>query len=256
MRPGPSHPAGNMQLISTIDELKARKGRVVERVADTGWAVVRGLFDREGLRAGLPRLYAAVGAAPRLPSASLRPEVIRGNVVKWSIGSDSSSQAGLPRMMLIAYNPLWAEDVFGLRATFSRLIEVRDALAGRETLTDERLAPDRWNACRVQIYPAGGGFMGSHVDSRARRNLPPGERVYVQLVLLLTERGLDYAEGGAFVHAGGCAHDIEHETQTGDVLVYDGASQHGVADIDPGEVFQEQHLRGRAVAVATVYDTQ
>ncbi len=232
----------------------SRRGRIIEEVAETGFSVVRGLFDRAELRGRLRRVYDVANTAERLPSASLRPEVIRGNVVKWSIGSDSPSQPGLPRMMLIAYNSLAAEDVLGLRDTFSRLVEVRDALAGREALTDERLAPDRWNACRVQIYPAGGGFMGAHVDSRAASNMPPGERVYVQLVLLLTERGRDYTAGGAFVRVKDRLHDTERDTQTGDVLVYDGATLHGVADVDPAESFRERNLRGRAVAVATVYD--
>ncbi len=52
-------------------------------------------------------------------------------------------------------------------------------------------------------YPAGGGFMGAHEDTRAAKNLPPEQRVYIQLVLLLTERGTDYQTGGAFVEFDG-----------------------------------------------------
>jgi hypothetical protein len=175
-------------------------------------------------------------------------------MTKWSIGGHSQSQAGLPRFMLTLYNPLWEKDTWGLHSHFRKLVEVRDALAGRDTLTDEVLAPNRYNGCRVQIYPAGGGFMGSHVDSRAASSLEgTGHEAYIQMVLLLTERGEDYQSGGAFVVSDGKTIDSEAEGLTGDLLVYDGNTNHGVADIDARLAFESTNLRGRAVALATVF---
>jgi hypothetical protein len=159
-------------------------------------------------------------------------------------------------MMTTVYNPLSADDLHGLHDDFRNIIEIRDALAGRDVLTDETLAPDRWNGCRVQIYPAGGGFMGAHLDSRGVGNLPRGTDAFIQLLLLLSERGTDYHEGGAFVECDGKRIDSEAGTRSGDVVVYDGATVHGVSDIDPTLTFDAADLRGRAVALATIYDRQ
>jgi hypothetical protein len=134
--------------------------------------------------------------------------------------------------------------VFSLHDVFRRIIEIRDVLAGRELLTDEKLEPNGWNGCRLQIYPAGGGFLGAHRDTRGLSNmestaLNPDD--FIQLVVLLTERGTDYQTGGAF-------------NITGDVLVYDGATIHGVADIDSDVPFRADDLRGRAVLLGTIFD--
>lgn len=227
---------------------------IVARVADDHSVVIRGLLDRDELRACIGPVFAGANTtAGRLATSGVPPEAIRANVVKWSIGGESTTQSGLPRFMVTVYNPLFADDVYGLHSAFRRLIEARDTIAGRDVLTDEVLAPDRWNACRVQIYPAGGGFMGAHEDTRAVANLADAER-YIQLVLLLTEKGTDYQVGGAFVSVDGEGVDQELGTRTGDLLVYDGSTRHGVADVDPFAVFNSDHLGGRAVMLATVYD--
>lgn len=240
--------------LQTIGQLESHQNKIVEEVVQHGWSVVRGLFNREELREKLNLIYEAVNKSERLPSAGVPPEAIQKNVFKWSIGASSTSQGGIARMMLTVYNPLFAENTYGLHSIFSRLIEVRDALAQHSPLTDVELAPDRWNSCRVQIYPAGGGFMSAHIDSRAASNLPPKQKAYIQLVLLLSERGLDYKTGGAFVYLNEDIFDSENNTKTGDIIVYDGNTMHGVADIDPAEVFNCKNLGGRAVALATIYD--
>lgn len=243
-----------MFYLRTIKQLKNHRNQIINDVIKNGWSVIRGLFNREELRERLDLIYEKANKATRLPSAGVSAEGIQKNVVKWSIGATSTAQSGLSRMMLTVYNPLFAENLYGLHSEFLRLIEVRDALGDCSILTDEALAPDCWNGCRIQIYPAGGGFMGAHVDSRAASNHPLEEKAYIQLVLLLTERGLDYKTGGAFVHLKGETLDSEINTKTGDIIVYDGNTMHGVADIDPTEVFDAENLRGRAVALATIYN--
>ena len=228
--------------------------RSSQNVRKSSFTVIRGLFDRERVRARMRAVYRFANEERRLASAGVRPDEIQHNVVKWSIGGQSTTQSGLPRMMATVYNPLFAEDLHGLHADFRRIIEVRDALADRAVLTDEKLAPERWNGCRVQIYPAGGGFMGAHLNSRGVGNLPQDTNAFIQLLLLLTERGIDYKTGGAFVERDGRQIDSEVDTLSGDVVVYDGATVHGVADIDPTSVFNAADLRGRAVALATIYD--
>lgn len=239
---------------NAIHDVQERRQAVVESVSRRGFATIRGLFDRDQIRRSMAAVYAHVNQVPHRPSSGVAPAEILSNMTKWSIGGHSQSQSGLPRFMLTLYNPMWQTDAWGLRSNFARLIEIRDALAGRELQTDKYLAPSRYNGCRVQIYPSGGGFMGSHIDSRAVSNLPDGtQSAYIQMVLLLTERGTDYRHGGAFVTVDGQIIDSEAGGLSGDVLVYDGNTNHGVADIDPTVAFDANNLRGRAVALATIY---
>jgi hypothetical protein len=244
--------------ITSIEEFKARRAEVIGQVRAEARSVVRGLFPRDELREYIPKVYGAVNSNDsRLPSGGVAPEQIRDNVTKWSIGGHSTTQTGLVRFMLSVYNPLFAPDVFSLHSVFRRIIEIRDVLAGRELLTDEKLEPNGWNGCRLQIYPAGGGFLGAHRDTRGLSNMQATELNpddFIQLVVLLTERGTDYQTGGAFNITDGETIDVEKDTQTGDVLVYDGATIHGVADIDSDVPFRADDLRGRAVLLGTIFD--
>jgi hypothetical protein len=243
--------AFNVKHVSEVLELR---DEIVKNVRQNGYAVLRGLFDRDEIGASTRAVYRHANSATHRASSGVAPADIRENMTKWSIGGNSTTQTGLPRFMLTVYNPLWQADEWGLRGTFERVIAIRDSLADRDVQTDESLAPDRYNGCRVQIYPSGGGFMGSHVDSRAVSNLAPEKReTYIQMVLLMTERGTDYQHGGAFVTLNGEVIDSEANAKLGDVLVYDGNTDHGVADIDPSVSFDAKDLRGRAVALATVY---
>ncbi len=244
----------NLYELGTVEDVAKARARIVDDVAKSAYAVVRGLFDRDAVRGKLKTLYQRANTAAPLPSAGVSPDMIQKNVFKWSIGGHSTTQTGISRMMMTVYNPLSDADAFGLHDCFHRLIAVRDALADRPLLTDAALAPDRWNGTRVQIYPAGGGFIGAHADSRGVSNMPENTGPFIQLLMLLTERGIDYQRGGAFIERQGRRIDNEAETRSGDVIVYDGATIHGVGDVDPDIAFSATDLRGRAVALATIYD--
>ena len=76
---------------------------------------------------------------------------------------------------------------------------------------------------------------------------------YFQLLLQLTEKGVDFEDGGAYVDVGDERLLYEGSCQTGDVIVYDGRSIHGVADIDPLKPLDLQRFTGRAVALASLF---
>lgn len=69
----------------------------------------------------------------------------------------------------------------------------------------------------------------------------------------MTERGVDFQSGGAYLEHGNLHKDIEQYAKAGDVVIYDGKSFHGVADIDPHEPLNTQKIRGRIVALVTIY---
>jgi hypothetical protein len=209
---------------------------------------VRGLFDEAKIGESLTAIYRYANFARHRASSGLPPTDVRRNTSKWSI---RGPQDGPARFALVIYNPLFDRDLFQLHEAFDRIIQVRDTIAGRDVLRDADLLPDRFNACRIQIYPAGGGFIAEHCDVRGESNVPLGP--YVEVLLLLTQRGIDYQTGGACVRFKGTALDSEAGTKRGDVIIYDAATIHGVLDIDPEVPFDAGDLRGRAVAFSTVY---
>ncbi len=241
--------------IDSTQQLRGQAQAITRRVQQTGFALIRGVFDGEAIRRSTLSVYAYANRAKHLGSAGAPRQAVRTNSSKWSIGGTSASQAGISRCMITVYNPLGCEDLFQLHRHFRTLIEVRDVLAMRESaLLDDQLPPPLFNATRIQIYPRGGGFMTAHRDMRAADNLKGISDAYIQLILLLTEKRADYRSGGAYIVRDGKVVDTEDGSRTGDVLVYDGNSLHGVDDIDPDLPFYPSDLSGRAVALATIYN--
>jgi hypothetical protein len=236
----------------TLDELQRARPAILATVRSEAFAIVRGLVDRDALRRKLPSVYAYANNSEHRGSAGVSSADVRENMSKWSIGGHSATQNGIARFMLMLYNPLFKSDIFGLHAEFNGIIAVRDLLAGRQLLTDRVLAPTRFNGCRIQIYPAGGGFMGQHTDKRGVENLNSDE-AFIQVSLLLSERGTDFAHGGGFVTRKSERIISEEDSLTGDMIVYDGSTSHGVQDVDPTVSFDANNLRGRAIALATIY---
>jgi hypothetical protein len=71
--------------------------------------------------------------------------------------------------------------------------------------------------------------------------------------VLITEKGKDFERGGAYIDTSDGRVDLEAECGAGDVLVYDGRSVHGVADIDPHKLPDMRGSSGRFVGLVTLY---
>lgn len=225
-------------------------------VAKSGFCLVRGLVDPAIARQAVTRVHNAFAEAPIAPSGLGSRESVRRNSAKWSIGGFSPSQSGVSRLMATFYNPMAQPDLFGLREAFRTLIEVRDLVSGLEkSLQDEYLENGAFNATRVQMYPSGGGFMSAHSDSTAASILSAQrDGCFLQPVLLISQRGLDYESGGAFViDKDGQSVDVELGSQSGDIIIYDERTVHGVADVDTHVPPNVALTRGRIVGLASVY---
>ena len=242
---------------TSVEEVAALRGEIQDAIRVRGYASVRGLYDRDRIRSRLSGILSYINTTQHRASSGVTPDEIRRNVSKWGIGVANQSQAGISRFMINIYNPLFDEDIFELHNDFRTLIALRDTVIGREVLTDESLAPDHFNACRIHFYPAGGGFMSAHRDRRGATvfgDVTGDDVAYLQLSLQLTERGVDFHSGGVYVERDGEIHDLELGGRSGDVVIWDGQSVHGVADIDPETPFNANAMSGRAVALTGVFD--
>ncbi|MAR11488.1 MAG: hypothetical protein CL681_16205 [Blastopirellula sp.] len=158
------------------------------------------------------------------------------------------------RLVRTIYNPLWDEDLFGMHALFRRMIRVRNALLGAaEDFALTQPEQGLWTAARLQHYPRGGGFMSAHrdeliIDATADRGLD-----HFQLLLMLSQKGVDYQRGGGFTIRDERFVDTEQFCELGDMVVYDSRSVHGVDTIDPQEMLDLETTSGRLVAFVTLY---
>jgi hypothetical protein len=229
--------------------------KILKKVQANHFVVLRGLVKREVVREKIPLIWDYATSAKHLGTSGISKEVVRRFSSKWSIGGESPIQADIARFMLTIYSPLLDKDTFGISSFFNTLIQVRDLCAGRpEALYDDKLEPPFFNGSRLQIYPSGGGFMSAHTDSTAVNTFNAASNgVFLQPLLLVSERGVDYDTGGAFYVKDGEKVFIENGTQSGDIVVYDESIKHGVGDVDSDHPLDLQSRRGRIVALTTIY---
>jgi predicted acetyltransferase len=215
---------------------------------------VTGLFAREEVVAAADRLRTGFDRRRDRKHDPRNVDAIRGNLQKLQIGGASANNVA--RFLRIFYNPIFAEDIYGMREVFVRLARFRNRLFGLPDDfavfgTDEGF----WTAARVNQYPTGGGFMVAHRDQDVyvvRHDEADAKAIY-QPLLLMSEKSRDFHAGGAFVEIDGQRIFYEDHCAIGDVLVYDGRAVHGVADIDPLEPLNLDHFCGRAVAFVTLF---
>jgi len=142
-----------------------------------------------------------------------------------------------------------------LNALFSTLISTRNRIL--ETREDFGSHPERdqfWNACRIHHYPRGGGFMVEHNDTHFPSVLASAGVPFLQVMALLSTKGVDFQTGGSFVINGeGTRTYLEDSCPLGAVVMFDGSIRHGVADVDPDQVLDFNLASGRIAAFVNLY---
>ncbi len=217
---------------------------------------IRGLCERRATRATLAGMAARFDAAADRKHDPRDTDAVRRNFQKLQVGANSGvdSKRTLGRFMRVFYNPIFAEDIHGMRASFVTLARLRNLLYKLPVDFAVHGTDDGyWTCARVQQYPRGGGFMVPHRDMYSQVATTEAGLGYFQLLLLLTEKGVDFHEGGAYVEVGEQRLFYEDACQSGDVVVYDGRTMHGVADVDPMEPLDLTHLSGRAVGIVSLF---
>lgn len=217
---------------------------------------IRGLFDPAEIRAARSNIASHFDAANDRKHDPRDTEAIRSNFQKLQVGCTSGmgTTRDLGRVLRMLFNPIFAEDIYGMRRHFVTLARFRNLLYGLERDSAVFGTEDGlWTAARIHQYPSGGGFMSGHRDAFTKTVATEAGVTYAQPFLQLTEKGVDFQSGGAFVELEGERIYYETGCQAGDVIAYDGQSIHGVGDIDPLEPLDMTRFSGRVVAFAALY---
>lgn len=252
---------------TTVQELLAQTTFEIDRPADLdreavlhalakfSLARIRGVIDHEAIVRARQRIAEHFSAERDRSSLGEDPQELKGNFQKLSIGGAQGYGVYRPRCLRTLYNPIWAEDIYGMRESFKMLARVRNVIYGLdEHFAIEGIERGMWTAARIHHYPRGGGFLVSHRD-----NVVPivmkrqGFDSFYQPIMVLSRPGIDFEQGGGFVEVDGERYFFESECQYGDIIIYDGRTVHGVADIDPHLPFRQDSIEGRLAAFATLY---
>lgn len=142
----------------------------------------------------------------------------------------------------------WNDDVFSAFSRFRPVFELRNLLSGAER--NAYLGFEAYDDCiarlSFQFYPMGIGGMNEHID-------PIGPHQAVVPLLMMSELGRDFKEGGIFVRtASGEAVFLEKYTSPGDVVLFSPSLAHGVATIDPDKDADWLSFNGRWMAIFAV----
>ena len=238
----------------TLERVDAERIRATVR--DHGLACVRGLLDRDKIRATRRRIAESFDPAKDRKHDPRDADAVRRNFQKLQIGANSgvNSQRTLGRFMRALFNPIFADDIYGMREHFVTLARFRNILAGQPADYAVHDSEDGyWTCARMLQYPRGGGFMVPHRDVYSQAAASGAGIPYFQPVLLLSEMPHDYQEGGGYVDHDDTRFHFEEFCFAGDLIVYDGRSMHGVADVDPMADLDLQTFSGRVVALVSLY---
>lgn len=230
--------------------------QVRRTISEHSLACIRGLFDPMEMRATLQRMRERFDPGDDRKHDPRDSDAVRRNFQKLQIGANSGvdSRRTLGRFMRAVYNPIFADDIHGMRQHFITMARFRNLLAGlpRDFAVSET-ENGYWTCARLLQYPNGGGFMVPHRDVYVQAASSEAGMDFFQPLLLLSEKGRDFSEGGAYVDRGEQRFHYEQYCRAGDLVVYDGRSIHGVADIDPMADLDLNTFCGRVVALVSLF---
>ena len=223
-------------------------------LSEKSFACVRGLFSPEEIRNAREKIKASFDSKNDKKHDPNDSEAIRANFQKLQVGGTRGANSGA-RFLRIFYNPTFAEDIYGMHDIFRRLIIFRNNLNGMPSdFTVNGTDDGMWSASRISHYPRGGGFMAPHTDVGTNSVSKGLGLDYVQLILTMSKKGVDFKEGGAYIiDDEGKRYFFEDECELGDIVIYDGRIMHGVEEIDPMEPLDMNSFEGRHVAFVTLF---
>jgi hypothetical protein len=225
---------------------------VKARISDYSFCIIRGCVSKDAVNRSVERLRQVF----LLSSDSLRtPESPESqNFQRLVIGAsgDPYAESSPGQFLRAFYNSIEANDVYYMHDIFSTMIHIRDRLCGMPCTVLHR-QKNLWNAARIHQYPRGGGFMTAHKDRVASKISNSVGREYFQVVCVMSQKGIDYATGGAFVVSNEKVILIDDYAHVGDIIVYDGRAIHGVERIDAHLPLEVSKVSGRLAGLVTLY---
>ncbi len=243
---------------SHVEDLS--RDQVLDCIERSSAVAVRGLVTPQTIIDAKNRIKERFELDNDHPATGETPEDLYRNHQKFSVNGGEFRDKAYPQCLRTYYNPLFAEDIFGMREVFRAAGQVRNLLMGVPLgFALDRIEDGFWTAARVHQYPPGGGFMGMHCEDYIPRIYEQYgfENGYFQPLIVMSRKGTgedcDYESGGGYFCLGSEKVYFEALCELGDVLVYDTRVMHGVTEIDLEKPFRQTSVSGRYAGFVTLY---
>ena len=142
----------------------------------------------------------------------------------------------------------WNQDIFHLFELARDVYRMRNLLSNLEPDKFLQRSPEDGCTARlsIQFYPKSIGGLNNHVD-------PFDFHQFVVPIVIMSKKGVDFHEGGAFVETSdGRRLIVDDEADIGDVVYFSAQMPHGVERIDPKEEPDWASFRGRWIMLIAV----
>lgn len=240
--------------VSTVDDLDLTKVKKI--LSQNKFVAISGLISPEKVKNALKKIGSKFSKNNDHPTIGESPDDVKTNFQKFSVGSIHSANHShnYSRLLRTFYNPLWAEDIYSMHSIFRQMIKLRNRLLNKpDNFATTKIDEGFWTAARIHQYPIGGGFMSQHRDKTLSNYLGEINLNYYQLLLIMSKKGIDFEQGGGFIHYGEQRVIFEDEFDLGDIVIYDSQTVHGVQDIDPHKNLDLDNFSGRVAAFVSLY---
>lgn len=145
----------------------------------------------------------------------------------------------------------WNQNIFDLFRVMEKIYKLKNLSANFEENTFLNNTPKDGYVARLSFhnYPVGGGEIKKHSD-------PIGEHQLTVPILQMSQKGIDYEEGGLYVIGkDNIKIDIDTLMNKGDVFFFQAEIMHGVAPIDPDRELNWMEFEGRWMMLASIIQT-
>jgi len=234
--------------------------KIRESIIVTGVARLENhLFRQIGLDARNEYLSIFRGLALHPPSQKFKVGDLKTSPWrKLAIGSTNGLGQNYAQLLQTTYFPESDSKYPSLTRLWSLLRVLRNELSDLDPIFGSDATRDGfWNACRIHHYPIGGGFMVEHRDTHFPSILESNRLPFLQVMMLLSNRVVDFSTGGGYVIGrDDKIIDLESESAIGTIVIFDGSVRHGVNDTDKHEILSFDSSRGRIAAFINLYQTQ
>ena len=194
-------------------------------------------------------------SSPYPQTQSINPEILlKLPWRKYSVGSKSGNGEPYSQLLQTTYFSSTTPGFPALTSIFKKMIMLRNFLTGMPNDYGNNLKLDEfWNACRVHHYPSGGGHMAQHKDTLFPKLLSEFELPFIQIMITFSKRDEDFHSGGGYVLKKGEKFFFEGRGCYGDLVIFDGNTEHGVDDIDNNELLDMSRSNGRMALFVSLY---
>jgi hypothetical protein len=226
---------------------------IIADVAKQGFSFLKNDYTVQLAHAARAEYHSLFQQFPASSKGFAYADLVKSPIRKKNISSSTGVGEPYAQVMQSTYfhesypNPVILE-LFQLITTLRNQVTGAPADFGRDPVKD-----GMWNACRIHHYPQGGSFIVGHRDGHFPAIL--GDRGYIQILYLISEKGVDFQTGGGFIgDLNGNKIDTETAAGMGALVFFDSRILHGVADVDPLEDFSLERKTGRLAALANLYE--